>query len=89
MTKRNDLRIRRDADQEAFNRLECADYSSFKEKDKTVAFGNMVERDEVSFYSHVATQNVADKNKLTVEQYTRMKQEHKSGRKEHTIFMRK
>ena len=29
-TKRNDLRIRRDADQEAFNRLEDADYSSFK-----------------------------------------------------------
>ena len=89
MTKRNDLRIRRDADQEAFNRLENADYSSFKEKDKTVAFGDMVERDEVSFYRHVATQNIADKNKLTVEQYTRMKQEHKSGRREHPIFMRK
>ena len=68
MPKRNDLRIRRDADQEAYNRLECADYSSFKEKDMiTVTFGNMVERDEVSFYSHVATQNIADKNGLTID----------------------
>ena len=89
MGKGSDLRIRRDADQVAFNRLECADYSSFKEKDMaTVQFGNLVERDEVSFYSQIATYNKAKQAGLTVEEYTKKKQEHKSGRKEHTIFMK-
>ena len=74
---------------EAFNNLQDGDYSSFKNKEKTVNFGSIVPRDEVSFYNEIAVLKAANQHGLTVEKYTRMKQEHKSGKCEHTIFMKK
>ena len=43
-----------DGGNEAFNNLQDGDYSSFKNKEKTVNFASIVPRDEVSFYSEIA-----------------------------------
>ena len=78
-----------DTASKAFNNLQDGDYSSFKNKEKTVNLGTIVPRDEVSFYKEIAVMKAAQQHGLSVEKYTRMKQEHKSGKQEHTIFMKK
>ena len=69
--------------------MQDGDYSSFKAKEKTVNFATIVPRDEVSFYKDLASMKSAKEHGIPIEKYTRMKQEHKSGKQEHTIFMKK
>ena len=48
-----------DTASKAFNNLQDGDYSSFKNKEKTVNLGTIVPRDEVSFYKEIAVMKAA------------------------------
>jgi len=70
------------------NRLEHADYSSFK-VDQLPNFDiqKVEERDAVSFYMPLARQMKAKKFKISEEEYTKKLREFKSGKFEHAIFL--
>ena len=70
------------------NRLEHADYSSFKLKDlPDLSISKFEERDAVSFYAPLARMMRADKLKMSEQEYTKKLREFKSGKFEHGIFV--
>ena len=70
------------------NRLEHADYSSFKLKDlPDLSIAKFEERDAVSFYAPLARMMRADRLKMSEEEYTKKLREFKSGKFEHGIFV--
>ena len=70
------------------NRLEYADYSSFKiEHLGNFDISKVEERDAVSFYKPLARQMKAAKMKMDQAEYTKKLLEFKSGKFEHAIFL--
>ena len=70
------------------NRLELGNYSTFKvEELGDIDIAKYEERDAVSFYEPLARILRAEKNKMSIDEYTKKLREFKSGKFEHAIFL--